>query len=320
VTKLQGLAVRNSDTVAATVTVYQDDGSNERIIVRATLAVGDTLMLADDGTWQVIDSTGHLKRTISAATLSTATALLTIGTVADGEFLARSGTTIDGRTLSEVLDAIGSAARGDLLQRGAATWARLALGTTHKAVMSDGTDALWKYPGMVLLATATASASATIEFALTSPANADFAAYLVVLAHVAPATDSVNFLLRTSTDGGATYSSGAGTYAWTSACKSAIYFDSESASATSIALTGNASGVSNVTNEHLGGTVTILNPVAAQYGSAHFAGYYWESSGALVVATAAGQRLSAGDVDGIQFLFSSGNVASGIFKLYGIPA
>lgn len=43
-------------------------------------------------------------------------------------------------TISDILDFIGSAARGDLLARGAATWARLALGAANTFLRSDGTD------------------------------------------------------------------------------------------------------------------------------------------------------------------------------------
>jgi hypothetical protein len=46
-------------------------------------------------------------------------------------------------TLSQVLDFIGSAARGDLLVRGASAWARLAKGTSGQFLSSDGTDPLW---------------------------------------------------------------------------------------------------------------------------------------------------------------------------------
>jgi hypothetical protein len=41
-------------------------------------------------------------------------------------------------TLSEVLDMIGSAAQGDILYRGAATWARLAAGTSGQILQSGG--------------------------------------------------------------------------------------------------------------------------------------------------------------------------------------
>lgn len=46
-------------------------------------------------------------------------------------------------TLSEVLDFVGSAARGDLLVRGAATWARKAKGTAGQALVMDADDPVW---------------------------------------------------------------------------------------------------------------------------------------------------------------------------------
>lgn len=46
-------------------------------------------------------------------------------------------------SLSELLDWIGTAARGDLLVRGAAAWSRLAIGTAGQLLKSDGTDAAW---------------------------------------------------------------------------------------------------------------------------------------------------------------------------------
>jgi len=46
-------------------------------------------------------------------------------------------------TLSQVLDFVGSAARGDILVRGASTWTRLAKGTANTYLKSDGTDPTW---------------------------------------------------------------------------------------------------------------------------------------------------------------------------------
>ena len=46
-------------------------------------------------------------------------------------------------TLSEVLDFVGSAARGDLLVRGAATWARKAKGTAGQVLVMDADDPVW---------------------------------------------------------------------------------------------------------------------------------------------------------------------------------
>jgi hypothetical protein len=50
-------------------------------------------------------------------------------------------------SLTQLLDFIGSAARGDLLVRGASTWARLGIGTSGHVLKSDGTDPAWGLPG-----------------------------------------------------------------------------------------------------------------------------------------------------------------------------
>lgn len=51
-------------------------------------------------------------------------------------------------TLSEVLDFVGSAAQGDILYRGAATWARLGAGTSGQFLKTNGTGAnpAWSTP------------------------------------------------------------------------------------------------------------------------------------------------------------------------------
>jgi hypothetical protein len=46
-------------------------------------------------------------------------------------------------TLSQLLDWIGSAARGDVLVRGASSWSRLAIGSAGKYLGTDGTDPSW---------------------------------------------------------------------------------------------------------------------------------------------------------------------------------
>lgn len=55
--KLQGLRIVNVDTAAATVTVYQDDGTARNAIV-VTLGVGDQLHVFDNGEWFVRDANG----------------------------------------------------------------------------------------------------------------------------------------------------------------------------------------------------------------------------------------------------------------------
>lgn len=170
---------------------------------------------------------------------------------------------------------------------------------------------------LVLLHRQTASASATIDFVLAGP---KYAAYLVTLAHVAPATDAVEFWLRTSTDGGSTYDAGAGNYRYANFISNDAAATSATGStgATNIRLVGAALG--NASNELSSGWVKVFNPSAAQYGSVSAHIQYTDSAGNMGINVASGQRLSAGDVDAIRFMMSSGNIASGVFTLYGLVA
>jgi hypothetical protein len=65
--KLQGLRLVNVDTAAATVTVYQDDGTARNAIV-VTLAVGYQLNVFDSGAWEVRDANGAVSGSGGAPT------------------------------------------------------------------------------------------------------------------------------------------------------------------------------------------------------------------------------------------------------------
>lgn len=61
------IAVYNADTAAAIVTVRLNSSAAVRILVRVTLAVGDTLEWTSDSGWKVITSSGTVKTGISPA-------------------------------------------------------------------------------------------------------------------------------------------------------------------------------------------------------------------------------------------------------------
>ena len=91
----------NKDTVSSTVTVKTDDGTNEREIVRVTLATLETLIYEKGGGWYVIAANGAIKNGagVSGPTSSTDNALArwdgTTGTViqsSSGATLADDGT------------------------------------------------------------------------------------------------------------------------------------------------------------------------------------------------------------------------------------
>lgn len=165
----------------------------------------------------------------------------------------------------------------------------------------------------IKLATATASSSASVAF---TGLSSSYAAYKIVLSHVAPATDSVALWIRTSTDGGSTYDSGAGNYAYVyNVWVTGAAAQTGSAGDTKIATIDT---MGNATNETISGEVTIFNPSAAKFGVVGWTLLGTQDTGAQRYAIGGGRRLAAADVDAIQFLMSSGNIASGNFDLYGL--
>jgi len=175
-------------------------------------------------------------------------------------------------------------------------------------------QALW-----TKLATATASASATIDFTgLTSSYNA----YLVVLSNIAPATNAVDLWLRTSADGGSTYDSGASNYEWGgfTVTGSAATATGGSTGDNKIKLGGIAATLGNGANQESGGHVLIYKPSASSFCRMNWQISCVRSDASVDHIYGGGSRLSAAAVNAIRFLMSSGNIASGTFDLYGLAA
>ena len=171
--------------------------------------------------------------------------------------------------------------------------------------------------GWVFIEAQTASASATIDFS-TSIDNT-YALYKVVLNDIVPATDGAELYMRTSTDGGSTFDSGAGAYDYTysvTASHTTGVATFESASATFIQM---ADDLGSAAGEAYNGEVKIFNPSGTRNTFVTFQGI-WRQSGAdgLKANSGGAERTSAADVDGFRFLMSSGNIASGELRLYGL--
>lgn len=167
----------------------------------------------------------------------------------------------------------------------------------------------------IKLATATASSSATVDF---TGLSSTYAAYKIVFSHIAPATDNVALWLRTSSNGGSSYDSGASDYRYVSPLIGSIgtYTSNVSGGAAQIVV---IDGMGNAANEVGSGEVTIYNPSAAKYGQLFFSITGTDtSSGTRVVFGGGGVRKSAADIDAIRLMYSSGDIASGIFDLYGL--
>lgn len=64
------LSIRNRDTAAATVTVMVDVSATDSEIVKATLAVGDSLVYSHGNGWNTIDSAGQVKSSATGGGVS----------------------------------------------------------------------------------------------------------------------------------------------------------------------------------------------------------------------------------------------------------
>ncbi len=175
--------------------------------------------------------------------------------------------------------------------------------------------------GLVLVEQHTASSSASLNF--TSCFTSAYDDYLIRITGLVPATNSAIPYLRVSTNGGSSYDSGAN-YDWsntTIAVGTATSGANGAANASAFKLftdSGSANGVSSSYPMDL--DLSIRNPLGSTYrknlqgiGNAVYAvgpssygfGFY-----AIYTPTTA--------VNAFQILYSTGNIASGIVRVYGL--
>jgi hypothetical protein len=165
---------------------------------------------------------------------------------------------------------------------------------------------------------ATADASGDSSIAFTGFDASKYDAYALVLSNVTPSINA-NIGLRTSTNGGSSYDSGASDYA-----VAAMSYNTNSGTAnvndpdtdrinilpvniSGAAASMGASGIIYIFGAHLARKTSIYAMISAQ----QVFDYY-------IVNQLMGTRLSEADVDAVQFIPSAGNIASGTITFYGI--
>jgi hypothetical protein len=168
--------------------------------------------------------------------------------------------------------------------------------------------------GLALLTSGTVSSAATLDIVLTSYTG--YRGIQIELINFIPATDNVNLHLRTSTNGGSSYDAGGSDYRYAYLSIFNGGSSTQSSSAAAQIQIDNATG--NGTAEGLSSTVKIMGQTnTAIQQRIIFDGDSFEASGDGVRVSGAGRRQAAGDVDAVRFLFSSGNIASGSYAVYG---
>ncbi len=200
------------------------------------------------------------------------------------------------------------------------------VGSSGQVLTSNGAAALPTFQAnpanaWVPLSSATASGSATVDF---TGLSSSYVAYAVVITDLVPATDATALYMRVGTGAGPTYQSGATDYGHireggtiTTTGTSFSAFGVGDGNDAQIVLVGAAAG--NNTGEHISGKVYIYRPSQTSVYHSITAELSLLDSGANTdVSTNAGMYRSTTAVTAIRFLMSSGNIASGEFRLYGL--
>ena len=317
-TDAQGQGPITTDQVTITTAAANPSGAT-----LPTAVAGDRVIIANRGAnpVNIYPATGAA----IGALATNAPVLLAVNQSV--EFFARSATQWEG-PISQPLDAdltalAALASTGIAVRTAANTWAQ------RQIVSADGSvtisnpagvagDVDLSVSGRKLLATKTASASATLDF--TEFNNAVYRRYEFELENLLPATDGAQLRLLTSTNGGSSYDNTAADYAFARTQKILAAAEDDaggSAGAATIALVsnvGNAAGEQGVT-----GIIKIWSP-----GSAVRATFRWElhtfdaAAGGINLVSGTGARLANQDTDAVRFLMDAGNITSGTIRMFGI--
>jgi|SRR5215472_2900974 len=168
--------------------------------------------------------------------------------------------------------------------------------------------------GPVLLNTLTASNSASLQD--TTSLTSTYAVYQLELIDVIPATNNVDLVLQVHSGGAFQTSS----YLTSNLFGNGSSTGSRGASATTSIILGDQGTDTVNTKQGVCGFVKVYNPSKTTTPKT------WKGETAVVLASAiypcsvAGMWNGGnGAIDGFQILFSSGNIASGVVKVYGIP-
>lgn len=172
--------------------------------------------------------------------------------------------------------------------------------------------------GLKLLATASASNSASVEF--TELIDSSFNQYLFSLTGIKPATDGANINITMSDDGGASYDTTNYEYAAYETASNASSMTLQTSNSTPSIRCG-FKGIGNLSNEH-GNMVMYLNQPSngALYTSVHGMLDINANDSTSLCVNFSGQNDFARAINAIKFAMNTGNISSGEFAMYGVKS
>lgn len=292
--------------------------------INADTVVGGAVVTADASGVLALQAAGSTQVTVAASGVTLAQPL----PVASGGTGSASGlnlATAATGTLPVANGGTGAAsltANNVLLGNGTSAVQVVAPGTSGNVLTSNGTtwtSAAGPVAGLTLLQTITASSSATVD--LETGIGSTYDNYLIVFTGVAPATDNVILYARLKING--TYQSSAysGVNFYGGTDDATIY---KERSNNDVGFGIARYGVGNASGRTAQGQLWFGSPTSTSiYKSANWAvtAFNPVSYGTNVSSYNTGGGLYNGGAQaltGVRFLFGSGNIASGVFRLYGI--
>jgi hypothetical protein len=165
----------------------------------------------------------------------------------------------------------------------------------------------------ILISTATASTSATIDFTLPSGYNS----FEVKVISLIPSTDNVAMWIRVSTDGGATFAAGASDYVYQRNIQNGnTAVPVLSSPDTKIVTLGGAIG--NGSGRYFNSIIKVFDPSNASINKNISVDFYaFRSDSVYSIGFVNGVYKFNTAINAIRILMSSGNIASGTFELWG---
>jgi hypothetical protein len=175
---------------------------------------------------------------------------------------------------------------------------------------------------ITLLSTQTASSSATISF--TSGIDSTYKEYIFKFYDIHPASDTQRFTFQTSTNTGSSYgvtitSTAFGTYHYENGSAAALSYDTNDDLAQSTNFQPLTNTIGNGNDECGSGYLHLFNPSSTTFVK------HWISNACILHnEDLCSTRMNAGyfnttsAVDAVQFKMASGNIDSGVIKLYGV--
>ena len=175
--------------------------------------------------------------------------------------------------------------------------------------------------GLNLISTQTASSSATLSF--TSGIDSTYKEYVFKFINIHPATDEAHFTVGFR-DGGTDYDAVKTTtyilsYHAEDDSEATVGYNAASDLAQSSGFQRILHGVGNGNDESASGYLHLFEPASTTFVKHFIAGGSSYNAGSYEYTTyVAGYNNVTAAIDGVQFKMSSGNIDSGVVKLYGV--